>query len=132
VMKLRKALDKNLSPTARDSVLRSIRELERRGGTADLMTFLQSVELTANRAGAALAGDLPLIARRVASETRVVAGVTPDARRGDLFSYFASSAHSALRMRLGIAARPSAAGPLVPPTPAGPPGPPPRPGSFSG
>ncbi|MFO0679268.1 MAG: hypothetical protein U0169_22260 [Polyangiaceae bacterium] len=146
-MKLRRSLEKHMGETARETVLRAIRDLERRGGTADLASFLQSVERTANRAGVCLAGDLPAVARRIRSEERGVAGLNADQRRGDVFAFFASRAHGRLRARLGIAARPSVrppppgpTGPLVPAAgetrpsatgPAAPPGPPPKPGSSS-
>jgi hypothetical protein len=58
---------------------------------------MRGVELTAARAGLLLCGDLVTAAGLVRAETRAVADLSTEERRGDLLAFCASRAHLALR-----------------------------------
>lgn len=90
----------------------AVSALDERGGKLDLLAWIRSVELTATRAGALLAGDLRVVTRILKDEERAVGELSYEAKRGDLLSFVASEAYGTLRERMGVAVLPS-----VPPTP---------------
>ena len=51
----------------------------------------------------ALSGDLRVAMRLVKEETRTIAELTPDDKRGDLLAYCASDRYAQLRERMGVA-----------------------------
>jgi hypothetical protein len=83
----------------------------------DLGTWARGIELTAGRAGLLLCGDLATAARLVRSESRPIAGLTPDDRRRDLISFVASPEHRELRARFVVPAAGSSHPPLAPARP---------------
>jgi tetratricopeptide (TPR) repeat protein len=99
---LREALGAALDDQARASLRVAVRDLEAKGGTADLAAWVQSVERTAGRAGLLLAGDLRVALARLHGETRDVAGLTREQRRRDLLAFHPSRLHELLRGRLGV------------------------------
>jgi hypothetical protein len=105
---------------ARDHAMltRAIRELNARGGHAQIGAWMRAVELTAARAGLLLSGDLGSAAAVVKSESRPLADLTTDERRGDLIAFSASEAHVDLRARFIATALDS----MAAPPPPGPPG----------
>jgi tetratricopeptide (TPR) repeat protein len=106
----------------RDHVMlaRAIRELNARGGHAQIGAWMRAVELTAARTGLLLCGDLASAAAVVRSESRPLGDLTTEERRGDLVAFSASEAHVDLRARFIATALDS----MVPPPP-GTGGPPP-------
>jgi tetratricopeptide (TPR) repeat protein len=102
--RLGKELDR-LGEGARAKLDTAVVRLESRGSKLDLAAFARGVELTAQRAGLLLAGDLKLALSIVDGEERAVADVSSADRRGELLASCASSAFSELRARLGVAAR---------------------------
>jgi hypothetical protein len=113
VARMRKGLGQASTPEERAWLATAVKSLEGRGGRVDLAAWVRSVELTANRAGLLLCGDLTVACRRVRGEGRHVADVTDDERRDDLLSFVASPELAELRAALSITARPSS----VPPPP---------------
>jgi hypothetical protein len=94
-----------LGPAARSRLDAAVERLESRGGKLDLAAFARGVELTAQRAGLLLSGDLKIALSLVDAEERTVADVSAVDRRGELLASCASTAFSELRARLGVAAR---------------------------
>ena len=99
---LRAAVIRTLGDAEREALFEAARSIERKGGRVDLAAYIRGVELTAHRAAFLLAGDAQLAVRRIASESRVIADVTADDRRGDLLAYLASAGLAQARARLGV------------------------------
>jgi hypothetical protein len=81
----------------------AVARLDARGGKLDLLAWIRHVELTAQRAGLLLAGDLRVPMRILNEEVRSVGELTLEAKRGDLLSFCASGAYGTLRERMGVA-----------------------------
>jgi tetratricopeptide (TPR) repeat protein len=114
VARIRKALGQLSTPEERGWLQMAVKTLEARGGRVDLAAWARGVELTANRAGLLLCGDLGVACRRVRDEGRRVADVSDEERRDDLLAFVASPELGDLRAALAITARPSS----VPPPPS--------------
>jgi len=112
--KLRKELVAHATEAQRAKLAVAVEQLDVRGGKVDLAAWIRSVELTANRAGMLLAGDLGLAMRMLREERRGIAELTFDDRRADLLGFSASRAYADLRAKLGIGLRES----LPPPPPS--------------
>jgi hypothetical protein len=104
--KLVKTLDKLLTDAERDELAIAASRFEEAGGRVDLAGWIRGVELTATRAGFALAGDLAVAMRVMKRETRNIADVSLDDKRADLLAYSASEAFGKLREELSLTARP--------------------------
>ena len=111
---LRRELLAHTDESRRVSIAVAVERLDVRGGKLDLTAWLHGVELTANRAGLLLAGDLAAALRVLDHEKRSVAELTFEDRRADLLGFTASRQLAELRMRIGVAARAS----LPPPPPS--------------
>jgi hypothetical protein len=99
VRALRARLERRVGAAERAALRDAVRLLNERGGQAKVGAWMRSVELTAQRAGVFLCGDLATATRALRSESRDVAELTFDERRADLVSFCASPAHLALRTR---------------------------------
>ena len=113
VARMRRELAKHSTPQEKEWLGRAVRELEARDGRVDLAAWIRSVELTAGRAGLLLCGDISVAVKCVKRESRAIAEVTAEDRRGDLLAFCASTHHGDLRARLVVTARPSS----IPPPP---------------
>ncbi|HEY2516790.1 MAG TPA: hypothetical protein VGI39_38230, partial [Polyangiaceae bacterium] len=111
---LRRELLTHADEAHRVSIAVAVERLDVRGGKLDLAAWLHGVELTANRAGLLLAGDLAAALRVLDHEKRTVAELTFEDRRADLLGFTVSRQLAELRMRIGVAARAS----LPPPPPS--------------
>jgi hypothetical protein len=112
--KLRKELVAHATEAQRSELAIAVERLDVRGGKVDLAAWIRGVELTANRAGMLLAGDLTVATRMLREEQRAIADLTFEDRRADLLGWSASRAYADLRAQLGIALRAS----LPPPPPS--------------
>jgi hypothetical protein len=101
-----------VTKTEHAALAAAVRHLD---GRADLGRWARSVELTAGRAGLLLCGDLATATAIVRSESRAIAGLSPDDRRNDLIDFCASAEHTELRARFAVTAPES----LQPPPTAG-------------
>lgn len=81
----------------------AVKRLDARGGRLDVFEWIRHVELTANRAGLLLAGDLRVALRILKTEERPIAEMTEETKRGDLLGFCASEAYGLLRERMGVA-----------------------------
>jgi tetratricopeptide (TPR) repeat protein len=113
-VRLRKELVKHTTDEQKKALAKAVDELDARGGKLDLAAWLAGVELTANRAGLLLAGDLAVALATIRGEKRAIADLSFEDRRAELLAFTASRAIAELRLRLGIAARSS----LPPPPPS--------------
>ena len=106
-------LDRLISDEERAAVFHAVNRLEARGGKFSLGAFTRNAEWMAARAGLLLCGDLATAMAVVTTETRDIAGLTPEAKRRDLVAFCASEEHAALRSRFAVTAPES----LRPPPP---------------
>jgi hypothetical protein len=88
-----------------DAVVERIAELAAglgwRAGDGSVAAWRAATDLTANRAGFVLAGDLETAARAIATEGATLAGMTARDRLRDLLGYAASERYFTVRRHLG-------------------------------
>jgi tetratricopeptide (TPR) repeat protein len=113
VARRRKLLARQVDVGALKRLEPAVRRLDARGGRLDFAAWIKSVELTAQRAGMLLCGDLRVATGRLRSETRHVGDLTFDQKRGDLLSFSASDRLARTRAMLSIDARTSVRPPPV-------------------
>ena len=68
----------------------------------DVRAYMDAAELTSNRVGAVLAGDLDVVRRMVVTERAAVSKLKEEARLRDLVLFCTSEDHAALRQHLGL------------------------------
>jgi tetratricopeptide (TPR) repeat protein len=110
---LRDRLNQRVTDAERVAITAAARHLDPQ---ADLTAWARGVELSAGRAGLLLCGDLATATAIVRTETRPIAGLTPEDRRRDLVAFCASAEHVELRTRCAVTAPES----LQPPAPKSP------------
>jgi tetratricopeptide (TPR) repeat protein len=113
-VKLRRELVKHTTDEQKSALAIAVEQLDRRGGKLDLAAWLHGVEMTANRAGLLVAGDLGVALGATRGEVRTIAELGFDERRAELLAFTESRALADLRVKLGVAARAS----LPPPPPS--------------
>jgi golgin subfamily B member 1 len=103
VEKLKRELERTLPENVRRNTLkllaRSYCDVQHAG---DVRAYLDGAELTSNRVGALLAGDLEVARRGVAQERPQVSKLREDARLRDLALFCVSEEYARLRERLGM------------------------------
>jgi tetratricopeptide (TPR) repeat protein len=102
VGRVRKALARHVRADEKERLASAVQGLEQRDGRVDLAAWVRSVELTAQRAGLLLCGDLRVAAARLRNENRTIAELGVDERRADLLSYCVSEKLSRARVLLGL------------------------------
>ena len=90
-----------------------MKRLDARDGRVDFAAWIRSVELTAQRAGLLLCGDLRVATARLGAETRTIAELTLEQKRGDLLAFCASEKLARARAALSVDARTSVRPPPV-------------------
>jgi hypothetical protein len=123
VAALRARLARHIEDDDRAALKKAVRALDARGGQAALGAWMCSVELTAGRAGLVLTGDLASATSVLRSESRDVANVPVEMRRGDLIAFCASRTHASIRQQFAMTA-PESVHPSPPPSNNLPPPPP--------
>jgi hypothetical protein len=102
VAKLRRRLENLLPEATRTQTLkllaRAYCDVQRPG---DVRSYMDAAELSANRAGALLAGDLEVVRRVVVSERAAVSKLKDEVRLRDLAVFWSSEGNAALRQHLG-------------------------------
>ena len=104
VARRRKALARHVKDDARERLAQAVKRLDARDGRVDLTAWIRSVELTAQRAGLLLCGDLHVAMGRLGAETRTIAELTLEQKRGDLLAYCVSERYARLRSLLSVEA----------------------------
>jgi len=101
--KLKRELERTLPENVRKNTLkllaRSYCEVQHPG---DVRTYLDAAELTSNRAGALLAGDLEVVRRGIVHERPQVSKLREDQRLRDLVVFCVSEEYTRLREKLGL------------------------------
>ncbi|HEY4012749.1 MAG TPA: tetratricopeptide repeat protein [Polyangiaceae bacterium] len=117
VARIRKLLGKELGGEEKRKLSTAVERLEARDGRVDLTAWIRGVELSAQRAGLLLCGDLAVGTARLRAEadSRAIGELTFEDKRGDLLAFVASEKLSRARALLGVDARISSVGA----TPAG-------------
>jgi tetratricopeptide (TPR) repeat protein len=108
ISRARKLLKRHASDGEKEALTSAVKRLDARDGRVDLAAWIKSVELTAQRAGLLLCGDLAVAMRRIKGETRAIADLTAEQKRGDLLAFCASEKFARVREALKIDAKPSA------------------------
>jgi tetratricopeptide (TPR) repeat protein len=96
------ALETHLTPQLRDHLARVVSKLIQSGAALDLKRWVQGVDLTADRAGFALAHDLETAIEIVRASDEGSSALTPQSRLKDLVLYAISEPYFTLRDRLKI------------------------------
>jgi hypothetical protein len=103
VERLKRRLEKALPETSRSQTLkllaRSYCDVQQPG---DIRGYLDAAELTSNRVGTLLAGDLDVVRRALAVEKAAVSKLKEETRLRDLALFCTSEDYSTLRQRLGL------------------------------
>jgi hypothetical protein len=103
VTKLRRRLENILPEITRTQKLkllaRAYCDVQRPG---DVRAYMDAAELSANRAGALLAGDLEVVRQVVVSEKAAVSKLKDEVRLRDLAIFWSSEGNAALRQHLGL------------------------------
>jgi hypothetical protein len=103
VEKLKRELERTLPENVRKNTLkllaRKYTEVQHPG---DVRAYLDGAELTSNRAGALLAGDLEVVKKGVLTERAQVSKLREDTRIRDLATFCVSEEYGRLRERLGL------------------------------
>ena len=103
VEKLKRELEKTLPEGIRKNTLkllaRSYCEVQHPG---DVRSYLDGAELTSNRAGTLLAGDLEVVRRAVIAERPQVSKLREETRLRDLTLFCVSEEYAKLREKLGL------------------------------
>lgn len=103
VEKLKRTLEKTLPENVRKNSLkllaRKYTEVQHAG---DVRSFMDAAELTANRVGALLAGDLDVVRKMVTHEKAQVSKLREETQLRDLALFCLSDEYAALRERLGL------------------------------
>jgi hypothetical protein len=107
VARRRKVLARHVGGEAKRRLAAAVKRLDARDGRVDLLAWMKSVELTAQRAGLLLCGDLRVATGRLGAETRAIAELSFDAKRGDLLAYCASEKLARARTLLNVDAHTS-------------------------
>jgi tetratricopeptide (TPR) repeat protein len=111
VARRRKTLAKHADDTQKKALRAAVERLDARGGRVDLAAWIKSVELSAQRAGLLLCGDLKVAMTRMRAETRAIAELGLEQRRADLLAFCASDKLGRARWLVGVDARTSQAPP---------------------
>lgn len=104
VARLRKRLARHASDGDRENLSAAVERLDARDGRVDLAAWIKSVELTAQRAGLLLCGDLAVAMDRVRDESRSIAELSAEQKRGDLLAFSVSGTLARAREALSVQA----------------------------
>jgi tetratricopeptide (TPR) repeat protein len=103
VERLKRELERTLPENVRKNTLkllaRAYCEVQHPG---DVRSYLDGAELTSNRVGALLAGDLEVVRRGVVQEKPQVSKLREDTRLRDLATFCVSEEYTRLREKLGL------------------------------
>jgi hypothetical protein len=98
---------RHLPPHAHEPLMAVVPSLAAEGQAIDVAAWAAGAQLTANRAGLLVCGDL-VSATRAVSEDPGGKGLTAEEAVADLIRWSVSSEHLALREHLGLAVEPAA------------------------
>lgn len=96
-------LVKYMQPVERDSLRLVVQKFIEDGAKADLKRWMQSVDVTAARAGLLVCADLEIAKKIIAAEPQLPADLSPPEKLKELIVFSVSEQYLALRKALGIA-----------------------------
>jgi hypothetical protein len=96
-------LVKYMQPIQRDSLRLVVTKFIEDGAKADLKKWMQSVEVTATRAGLLLCADLEIAKKIIAAEPQAPGDLPPADKMKELIVFSVSEQYITLRKTLGIA-----------------------------
>ncbi|HSN13208.1 MAG TPA: hypothetical protein VLT61_01155, partial [Anaeromyxobacteraceae bacterium] len=103
VEKLKRTLEKTLPEPVRKNTLkllaRKYTEVQHAG---DVRSYMDAAELTSNRVGALMAGDLDVVRKMIVHEKAQVSKLREEAQLRDLALFCLSDEYAALREKLGL------------------------------
>jgi hypothetical protein len=96
-------LAKHMQPIQRDSLRIVVTKFIEDGAKADLKRWMQTIEVTACRAGLLLCADLEIAKKIIAAEPQLPGDMTPQDKMKELIVFSVSEQYFMLRKALGIA-----------------------------
>ena len=96
-------LVKHMQPIQRDGLRLVVQKFVEDGAKADLKRWMQSIEVTACRAGFLLCADLDIAKKIIAAEPQLPVDLTPQEKLKELIVFSVSEQYFTLRKALGIA-----------------------------
>jgi golgin subfamily B member 1 len=92
-----------MRPVERESLRIVVQRFVEDGAKADLKRWMQTVEITAARAGLLLCGDLEIARKIIAQEPQMPGDLSPPEKMKELLIFSVSEQYLQLRKALGIA-----------------------------
>jgi hypothetical protein len=96
-------LFKHMQPIQRDGLKLVVNKFVEDGAKVDLKRWMQSIEVTACRAGLLLCADLEIAKKIIAAEPQLPVDLTPQEKLKELIVFSVSEQYFTLRKALGIA-----------------------------
>jgi hypothetical protein len=96
-------LVKYMQPIQRDGLRMVVQKFMEDGAKADLKRWMQTVEVTAARAGLLLCGDLDIAKKIIGAEPQLPGDLAPSEKMKELIMFSVSEQYFGLRKSLGIA-----------------------------
>jgi hypothetical protein len=96
-------LFKHMQPIQRDGLRLVVQKFVEDGAKVDLKRWMQSIEITACRAGLLLCADLEIAKKIIAAEPQLPVDHTPQEKLKELIVFSVSEQYFTLRKALGIA-----------------------------
>jgi tetratricopeptide (TPR) repeat protein len=96
-------LVKNMQPIQRDGLRLVVGKFMEDGAKVDLKRWMQSIEVTASRAGLLLCADLEIAKKIIAAEPQLPGDLPPQEKMKELIVFSVSEQYFGLRKALGIA-----------------------------
>ena len=96
-------LVKNMQPIQRDGLRLVVQKFMEDGAKVDLKRWMQSIEVTACRAGLLLCADLEIAKKIIAAEPQMPGDLPPQEKLKELIVFSVSEQYFHLRKALGIA-----------------------------
>jgi golgin subfamily B member 1 len=100
---LAKEFQATMRPVERESLRIVVQKFVEDGAKADLKRWMQTVEITAARAGLLLCGDLEIARKIIAAEPQLPGDLSPPEKMKELLVFSVSEQYLQLRKALGIA-----------------------------
>ena len=96
------ALRRFMEPMAFEALAAAVKHWMNEGSTANIKRWMQSVELTAVRAGFLASGDLEIAKRILAVEPQLPGDLSPVEKMRELLLYSVSEDYMSIRRSLGV------------------------------
>lgn len=102
ILALASLIESRLNESEMQQLSELVQRFDASGGRVDLVSWAQSIELTATRCGFVLCGDLDVCSQALGKDERAVAELAAVDRMNDLVPFAASEAYVKVREALGL------------------------------